>query len=230
MKYDAIKKVYQDTVGKQLADIQQHKYYRYVIVAALGLFVLGGAAYSYRWWSQRAEQNAQKALSECVYAYHQALEGKDESWSHVSMLCSFGYEQHKSSSLAPYFKVFYADAVLREGDTQKALETLDEAITSLPTNSPFVYVYKTKQALMRLDAEDNKIQEEGLTSLRELADNKENKNRDFALYYLGLYYWSQDAVAEATKVWQTLVDDVKHEKFGQSPWAQMAESKLEQIA
>jgi len=139
-----------------------------------------------------------------------------------------GCEQHKSSALAPYFLVFYADALFKDGQKEEALEKLDRAVQTLPKGSPLLSLYKTKQALIHLD--DSWTQEAGLQELKALADDEGNSNRDMALYYLGLYYWTQDKVNDAQMIWQQLVDAFKHEKFGASPWAARAKTKLETIA
>jgi len=237
---NSIKKWYRVVIEPYIKDVKESlQSYRYGReIAVLFMVVLLGMAgfWGYRRWHSQREATAQKAFGECIYAYQLAMQGKGDftsdelSWGEVAMMFNFGYEQHSSSSLAPYFLVFYADALLRKGDRGGALSKLDEAIKALPADSPFLNLYKTKQALLKLDDDIQEIKEEGLQELEVLADNVDNKNRDMALYYFGLYYWSDNKTKEAQAIWQQLVGAFKHEKVGASPWASLASTKLEQIA
>jgi hypothetical protein len=233
VKYDLIQKWYRVVIQPYIKEIQisiqSYRYFRQITIVLM-LFLLGTIGFwSYRWWQRQQESTTQKALGECMYAYQAALQDKDESWSNVAMLFNVGYEQHSSSSLAPYFLIFYADALLKQGKRYEALEKLDEAIKTVPPDSPLLFLYKTKQALIKMD-DEGAVRDEGLQELKLLAENEENKNRDMALYYLGLYYWAQDNVKEAQVIWQKLVNDfLTHEKIGSSPWAVLANTKLEQI-
>ncbi|TET06952.1 tetratricopeptide repeat protein [Candidatus Dependentiae bacterium] len=234
VKYDLIKKWYRVVIEPYIKEIQSSIWsYRYSrqITIILMLILLGATGFwCYRWWQRQQEAITQKALSECLYAYQAAFQDKDESWANVTMLFNVGYEQHSSSSLAPYFLIFYADALFKQGKRNEALEKFDEAIKIVPSDSPLLFLYKTKRALIQMDDEEHTGRDEGLQELKLLAENEENKNRDMALYYLGLYYWAQDNVKEAQAIWQKLVNDFfTHEKIGSSPWAVLARTKLEQI-
>jgi len=232
MKFDSLKQWYEEVLKPYLKDMTSSmtsfKYSREVTIV-LTIAVAGLAGWwGYKWWNQQREAVAQKSFSACLQSYQEALQGKDESWSNAAMLLGIGCEQHKSSALAPYFLVFYADALFKDGQKEEALEKLDRAVQTLPKGSPLLSLYKTKQALIHLD--DSWTQEAGLQELKALADDEENGNRDMALYYLGLYYWTQDKLNDAQMIWQQLVDAFKHEKFGVSPWAARAKTKLETIA
>ena len=232
MKFNSLKQWYKEVLKPYFKDttssMTSFKYSREVTIV-LTIAVAGLAGWwGYKWWNQQREAAAQKSFSECLYTYQEALQGKDESWSNAATLLGIGYEQHKSSALAPYFLVFCADALFKDGQKEEALEKLDRAIQTLPKSSPLLSLYKTKQALIHLD--DSWTQEAGLQELKALADDEGNSNRDMALYYLGLYYWTQDKVNDAQMIWQQLVDAFKHEKFGASPWAARAKTKLETIA
>lgn len=232
MKFDSLKQWYEEIIKPYLKDatssMTSFKYSREVTIA-LTIIVAGLAGWwGYQWWNQQREVAAQKTFSECLYAYQEALQGKDESWSNAATLLGIGYEQHKSSVLAPYFLMFYADALLKDGQKEEALEKYDRAIKDLPKNSPLHFLYKTKLALIHLD--DSWTKEAGLQELKDLAEDQGNSNRDMALYYLGLYYWTQDKLDDAKMIWQQLVETFKHEKIGASPWAAQAKSKLETIA
>jgi tetratricopeptide (TPR) repeat protein len=230
---DSMKKWYEVVIKPYIKDVREsaksYKYSREItIVFMIGLFISAGI-WGYKWWSFKREADAQKSLSECIYAYQEALQGKDESWPTVSMMLTIGYERHRSSSLAPYFLVFDSDTLLKQGRQEEAICRLDEAIKALPTDSQLGDLYKTKLSLIKMDSEDQIVREEGLKELNELAYNEKNDNRDMALYYLGLYHWSRDDLKEAQAVWQPLIEIFKKEKLGASPWAEMASTKLEQI-
>jgi len=231
---NSIKKWYQVVIEPYIRDtkesVQSYKYSRPLSIALmLALFVMAGF-WGYRWWHRSREAAAQKALGECLYAYQEALQGKDElAWGNVAMLFNVGYEQHSSSALAPYFMMFYADSLLRKSDRAEAIAKMEEAINAAPADSPFINLFKTKLALVKVDDDISAISQEGLQLLKTLADDVDNTSRDMALYYLGLYYWTQDNLNEAKMIWQQLVDAFKHEKIGASPWASLAHTKLEQI-
>ncbi len=200
------------------------------ITIALTVIVAALAGYwGYRWWQHKREAAAQKALSECLYAYQEALQGKGEStWGNVASLCNVGYDQNSFSTLAPYFEMFNAAALLKKGDRENAIRTMEAAINDLSDHSPFLNLYKTKLALVKLD--DEMSAQEGLQMIKALAENKNNENRDMALYYLGLYYWTQRNTQDAKVQWKTLVEEFKHAKIGASPWMAEAREKLETMA
>jgi len=231
---NSIKKWYSVVVEPFYRDtkesVQSYRYSRHVSIVLLFAAIAVSAFWGYRWWHRQREEGAQKALSEGIYAYQEALQGKDDfAWGNVAMLFNVGHEQHSSSSLAPFFIMFNADALLRQGNRAEAIVKFEEAIKTLPKDSAFLNLYKTKLALVRLDDETSDISEQGLKELNELANNAENSNRDMALYYVGLYYWSQNNIDDAKVVWQKLVDTFKDEKIGASPWVGHAREKLDQI-
>jgi len=230
VKSNAIKEWYQQVIKPYLEDAQSSiKSSKYTWPLTILLLVAAGGIVGYRgysWWIRQREQTAQKAFSECLGEYHQALYGQGGSWSNVAMLFNIGYENNSSSKLAPYFLVFYADALLRQGKKDEGLIKFDEAIKMIPADSPLLYLYKTKQALVQLDSEEK---ETGLAVLKELAVDEKNIYRDEAMYYHGLYYWDADNMHEAKTIWQQLADEFKQEKYGASPWASLAKDKLDQI-
>ncbi len=79
-----------------------------------------------------------------------------------------------------------------------------------------------------MDADESDIQKQGLDDLQRIANDTVRADRDMALYYLGLYYWSQEDVDKARTVWSELLPLVTAEPA--SPWAQLAAQKIEQLA
>lgn len=194
----------------------------------LGLLLVGAASwgvyFGYMAYRSYRNQEAQKVLSICLEEYTKALSGANELWPSVEMSCQLGYEQNRSSDLAPYFLAVKAEALLHQGKKSDVQEVLDTMMQSLPTSSPLHYAYATQKALIEMDADDPMVAQKGLDSLKVLADTKSNHNRDLALYYLGLYHWSHDQVEQAQDVWQELTKD-----FATSPWSQAVAYKLQQL-
>jgi hypothetical protein len=95
----------------------------------------------------------------------------------------------------------------------------------MKSSSPLYTLYATKRALIAIDLG----KEEGLEQLKTLGYDENNKQRDVALYYLGLYYWSNNDIDGARQVWETLVSLKKADPKATSEWMNMADKKLEQI-
>ncbi len=199
-------------------------YIRWIALACLGLVVLGGVYFGYSWYVTKREQAAQKIFSECMHEYMEAYSGQT-AWVNVQELSKLGYEQHASSSMAPYFLALQADALVQENKKQEAVAVLDTMLAHMSSTSPVYGVYQLKRALLMLDTDDAL----GLEQLKKLAQNSSNKNRDAALYYLGLYHWSKDSFDQARESWQELVD-LMHNQEANSPWAVLAQKKLQQAA
>ncbi len=161
MKSNAIKEWYQQVIKPYLEDTQSSvKSSKYTLPLTILLLIAVGGFAGYRgysWWIRQREQTAQKAFSECLAEYHQALYGQGGLWSNVSMLFNIGYENNSSSKLAPYFLVFYADALFKQGKKDEGLIKLDEAIKMIPADSPLLYLYKTKQALLQIGSAEKEI-------------------------------------------------------------------------
>lgn len=219
---------YRENVVPQIQALRAQRFFRETAVAVVIVVVTIFAMWGYRAYRLRKEAAEQIALAQGIQACHEAETGESIQWEQAELLLQNGYEQHKHGKLAPFFLVFMADAQARQNKTTEAIATLKEAIEALPSDSPFVNLYKIKYALMRKDLPDKADQEAGLAELRNLAYVQENINRDCALYYLGLHYWVLDDLAQAKTIWQELIELVStYEKgFGASPWGKLAQEKL----
>jgi tetratricopeptide (TPR) repeat protein len=193
-----------------------------VAVIILGLF-------GYRWYSVKREEAAYKVFADCVHEYEQARGGQ-EPWSKVELLCKAGYEQYSRSHLAPYFLAFQAEAQTRQNKYEDARVAFETAMSKLSSRSPLYTIYGTKYALLRLDSSDKTLQEAGLRDLENLANDTANTNRDLALYYLGLYYWTKDETDKARATWTTLVAMNAPGQIVLSAWAVLAQEKLQFMA
>jgi len=169
-------------------------------------------------------QEAQKILSVCLEEYVRAINGSEELWPTVEMNCQLGYEQNSSSDLAPYFLAIKVEALLHQGKKEAVQPLLDTMMNGFSASSPLYHLYQTQKALIELDSDDANNVKKGLETIKSLAENKQNNNRDLALYYLGLYHWAHDQITEAQEPWQELV-----QQFPTSPWAKPVSIKLLQV-
>lgn len=198
------------------------------ILAAIGLLV--GGWFWYRSYTVQQEQAAQKVLSSCLAEYEKLRAGGTPAqWQTLDAMCTAGYEKSKSTAMAPYFLAIRADALVEQGNDKEALELLQSMTNALPTSSSLYYPYKTKYALIKLDHVDDEDKTVALNELENLAYDSSNTNADYALYYLGEYYWHNNQTEQALKTWRDLESTYKTDtKNGQSPWALLAQYKLQQ--
>jgi len=212
------------SVMQQKAD--SFKYTRQVIITIIAAAVLVGGFFGYRLYSVYQAKEVHKIFAHAMEEYGKA-QANPELWSEVEMAFQVGHEQAGSSNLAPYFKAFQAEALLQQDKLDQAVVIMDEMISALSQESPLHTAYKTKRALMKMDLEDSAMQEAGLQELTEIANDAKALNNDSARYYLGLYHWAQDNVQKAREAWDPLIELQYHEKHAKSPWAQLAQDKLE---
>jgi hypothetical protein len=220
------------TVQDLLGQKPKKTNYMKPILATIGIIILGTGVYlGYRWYVVSREQKAQKLLSEYVQDYALAQKsGNQEEFQRIEALFAYGYNQHRSSNLAPYFLAMQAEAQLKQNKQDEALATLHTLVATLPSSSPMAPLFKTKHALLSLDNKDEAIRDAGLQELVAVARDNQFGYNDMALFYLGRYYWSQNNVQEAKKIWQELVDMRSlDQSSAPSPWAQEAQQKLKQL-
>jgi hypothetical protein len=191
-----------------------------VVILATGLVV-------YRWYTIQREKDAQKIFAECLDQQERAESGDGAvAWSMMVDMWKSGYEQHKNSNLAPYFLAYAADACVKDGKMQEALQLFQVACDSMPKKSPLYGLYSVKRALM--DGAVNGNKQGMIDQLQRLAEDTGNKQRDQALYYLGLSYWVDNDLNNATQAWQQLMEFSSHSD-SPSPWAQFIEDKYRQL-
>lgn len=219
---------YKENVKPQIQALKSQRFFREIAVVLVIVVVTIFAVWGYRAYRLRKEAAEQIALAQGIQACHEAETGETIQWEQAELLLQNGYEQHKHGKLAPFFLVFMADAQVKQNKLAEAVATMKEAIEALPSDSPFIDLYKIKYVLMRKDLPDEVDQDAGLADLRTLAYAQENHNRDCALYYLGLHYWLLNDLAQAKTIWQELTELVTtYEKgFGVSPWGKLAQAKL----
>ena len=204
---------------------EQRKHYLFMGLGAL--ILCGGFFMLYRWYVVSREQSVQKIFSQQVLAFDRAK--TPDELEAMALEFKASHDANAGSHLAPYFTAYEVDALLKLDKKTEALAALDALIASLSSSNPLINLYKTKRALLKFDMDDANLQESGLKELQQLTQDKKNHERDMAQFYLGLYYYGAENVAEAKKVWQELVEqfiDVKKS----SPWAQQAAQKLDALA
>jgi len=210
-------------------EIRKFKYVKELLILLCILGGIGSGFLLYRVYVVYREQAAQNALAQYVQEYYQIEDGQQADWQRMAELFQLGSEQQSNSYLAPYFLLFQVEALLRENKKEEALTVMDKLVEK-SVHSPLLPLFKTKSALIKLDELDEVVQKSGLEELEELAENKKNKFRDTAQFYLGSYYWVNNSIVQAQKIWQTLVDDQYKEKLAPSPWVDLVKKKLEHIA
>jgi len=193
-----------------------------VLVIILGIF------FGWRMYVSYREESAHAAFAQQLDLYNQAKAGKN-TWANVEMAFKVAHSQHSGSYLAPYFLAFQADALVQQQKTTEALMVMNTMLDALPHSSPFYGLYAGKRALIKLDSNEQTVQQEGLQELTALAQDVHNVHNDMAQFYLASYNWSKNNVDQARQLWQSLADANKQAAIA-SPWATMAADKLEQIA
>jgi len=165
----------------------------------------------YKWRIAQRESSAHTMFNESMELYRKAKNGK-EQWDDVAGAFSLGYEQNGSSQIAPFFRLFEADALIKDGQKEKGDQLMVSAIAELPKESPFAYLYTIKRALIDLDSEDEQVKVQALETL-EGVSAKESPGQALALYYLGSYYWQQGDTQKARSLWEQLPKE-KEGKYG----------------
>lgn len=199
---------------------------RYVGLAVVSIVLIAGGIGGYRWYRLSKEQKAQEVFSSCMHEYERA-EKDPTLWPNTELVFRLALEQNQNTALTPSLLAYQAEALLHMNKPEQALDCMSKAVALLPSSSDIYNLYATKQALMMMDAADQGVQEKGLASLTLLAQNEKNITRDMALYYLGLYHWSNDDEAKARTAWAELLPLATGEPA--SPWAERAAQKIEQL-
>jgi len=232
----------QKNVTTYYATLQEQYSAKYVkeVMIGLGLLVaLGGGYMLNRWYTQHREQKAFEALCEVVVSFNQtqrATQGLDpakdqekieQSWNDTLLLLDALYKEHMGSYLAPYFLAFKAQVVLeKDHDLAQSMQILDEALPHMSKNSELGSLFHMKRIKMGFDSEDEKVKEQSLHNLMEIAQDASSFAQQEAQYLLGVYYASQGQVAKAQATWKELVTTADVVALVKSPWVKLAQEKL----
>lgn len=205
-----------------------------IMVVGTGLAVLAvasGGWYTYRYFDLQKEEAAHTILVDCLAQYEEAAQGRS-GWSNVIAMCQAGYDKYRSTKVAPYIVAIQVDALLADQKQHEALEKLDVMLAHLSASSPLYNLYAMKHALLRLDMNDGALKEKGLADLERLACDNANIYNDAAQFYLGLYYREQGQSTKAADTWKKLIalNDALTDDQGKSPWATLAQEKINGLA
>lgn len=199
-----------------------------LLVVMFGLWSVRG------WYVSSREESAQLALSEAFNEYDEALAMMMSDKNSQDVIrqrledahLSFDvmFRNHGSSYLVPYARAFEADVYWHEGKKDEAIASLEQAVRGA-AKSPAFYLLKTKLALMKLDAGQ---EEQALSELQVLAQDKHNPNADAAAFNLGYYYWTMQDEAKARQAWQLLEQFTATNGLQRSasPYLALAQMKL----
>jgi len=163
-------------------------------------------------------------LSESMQLYMKARAGK-EQWDDVEGAFSLGYEQNSRSQIAPFFKLFEADAVLEQGRKKEALAMIESGIGEIPKDNPLISLYQVKVALIYLDSEDKIVKNKGVEQLEKLAEDA-CAAQALALYYLGSYYWQEGQTEKAQNLWTKLPAEQEGEFSAPAPLRALVANKI----
>lgn len=202
-------------------ELLESKIVRQVLVVGIVVGVGVGGFYINSYFNDRKQLRAVAALDEAMQTYYTALSTefdwskKDQkgAWDEVELAFQVAHEQNSSSSLAPSFLIYQAQALVAQGKLDEAAKLAAKAVGELSECSPFYSLYQLMHASILIDAGD----ESGVAKLKELANNSKNSYPEMTQYYLAQYYLSQDQVAEANKIFKQLAS-----KGGKGPWVALA--------
>lgn len=215
------------------------RYLREVMIGVVVLTALAGGYFLNKFYVQYREEKAFVALSEVVDSFSQSQriaqsldlqkdkEKLTQAWQNTEMLIDALYKEHINSYLAPYFLVFKSQMVLeRDGDLQKAIQLLDDALIGIPKNSELGSLYHMKRIKMGFDSHDAAVREKSVHDLIKITQDSNDYAFEEALYLLGVYYLSINDLVKANETFQKLVAGSDKQALLKSPWVKLAQEKL----
>lgn len=152
-----------------------------------------------------------------------------EKWTKVEAEFKKGYQNNKSSGIAPFFLAYQSEALLNLGKLNDAIDVLKNAVKMMDSSSAKTY-YEVKLALMKLDSGNSDMINEGLNTLKTISLEEKNSAHAMVLYRLGEHFWYAKNYNEAKNYWNQLI--LKYGKTAKQPswWAQKANQKLKLIS
>lgn len=221
-------------------------YGRQIALLLLGIAAAAIVFFSYEWYKAQRDRAAQRAFSALLVDMQEALANNDADLGNLLDKIRAEYQQYKNTVYGPYIHMVEVDLLLQKGSviTGDRLtdygNALHESLEELK-DTPLYYLAKTKLILIMLDSlyEEVRTAQEAdvddnapaamIAQLADIAYDQHNQYRDYALYYLGRYYFVVGNMVEAKRAWQDLIDMQRIEKAHRSPWATLAEEKIAQI-
>lgn len=200
---------------------------RYLAVGVVFLLLVGVAVAGYRWYDYDRHQKAQYDFARAVELFEKAERSNDSAeWESVENTIAQKYALHAATSWAAPLLAYQADACWKLNKRSQAIALMDKAVAHLGKRSLLYPSYAIKRALLKIDSGDSLVLLQGVKELEDYAYDKAFPERDKALYYLGLYSYSNQKCGQARSVWNELIRD-----FGPSSiWVQSAQAHLDYTA
>lgn len=203
---------------EQFKEVTKNPYIHYIIFGFLVVLASSGGFFVYRSYRNKLQQEAQRILSESIdeYMIMKMTEDADQ-YAEAERMFDKGYIKAKSSSLAPLFLIYKADAQALQGKLVQAQASLSDALARLPKESPYYPLYEIKKALLEIDAACGvqKCPEdfEALRELTRISRDTLHPYRTIAMRYLSSYYSSSGDVEKAQQISADL-DKLMGQKMG----------------
>lgn len=214
-------------------DIEKSVYQTIAAVLVAGALV--GGYHGYRWWSTNRIEQAQEAFSQAYQAFAQAAKvqpGAQVSdgeramrWKSAQVAFETARDQHKRTSLTPFFNAFLARIIAQSGhDIAQASDLFAQVADAMKSASPYRVLYQIARVLVLLDGNQEQVQV-GWRELERLANDDANVLQDMACYYAGVYLTAQGKDQQANVFWQKILSN-KHVGAGhkESVWTSLARS------
>ena len=202
------------------------------IFVVIGCLFIGGY-YLQGWYSNRVESAAQLAFTESLDIYNQALskelmttEKAANEWDESDLAFKTAYDQNKNSKISPFFLVYQAQSLAREGEIEKAVNIIDEAIHDVSNDLHFTNLFRTAKNLILFNG-STEDKASAFKDLENLASDKDNPLEDMALYFLAEYYYSEGDLEKAKGLYKRASEiSFKNELNLESPWVELSKEKL----
>jgi predicted negative regulator of RcsB-dependent stress response len=202
------------------------------IIVFIGVLAISGY-FLHGWYSARVQSSAQLAFSESLDVFNQSLmkdltavEKKDNDWDESDLAFKTAYDHNKHAKISPFYLVYQAQSLAREGDVERAVEHLDRAISDFSRDVHFLNLFKITKNLILFNGSLEQKQN-ALDQMKALSDDKDNPLRDMALYYLGEYYYAENDIVSAKDAFQRGLElEFKNELGIESPWVNLCKEKI----
>ncbi len=211
-------------MARVVNDIMSDKRLYYGALLAVGLGLVTGGWFAYRWFQIGKERAAYKELAESIDAYERitTLADADAELKDSERAFRAGADAHHSSVLYPFFLAFEADTLISLGKVNEAAAQLDKAVKAMDQQHPLYYLYALKAALVKIDTQDATLEKEGRASLDTLASSAANPLQDMALYYGGRDADTKGDRARAAAKYKEIIAHGKKDSY----WYQLADAKV----
>lgn len=205
------------------------RYLRYIFLFGLLSACAIGSYFAYQWYVLQQQRNAQQIFVKAQDEYEVVLTTDDASTAKNGIERLMALEKQVASFETSFdIAQLRVNALLKHDMHDEAVEVMKEVIGNMSSTSPLYNSTRVKLALMLLDTADSK--EDGLKLLSDIGYDQQAANNDYALYYLGQYYWINGELGMARQAWQHLVDQYKDEHVSPSPWVNVVQEKLALIS